>query len=376
MKKLILISLLILVAVSLMACSTAAPSPTPQVKPTLAAVKASGKIVAEGKVVPVTSASLGFQIGGMVDKVPVAVGSQVKAGQVLAQLDSKNLELSLAQADANLAVAQARLNQAKRGPTADDIATAQQAVKSAQAAYDKLLKPDPNDLAAAKADLDKAQAAIKTAQAAYDQVGGDGNPYAGMLPQRLALQNAYLDLQKAQTAYNRVTTPSDAQVQQALSALQTAKNQLAKLNPIAEDIAAAEASVKAAQVTRDIAADQLTKVKLVAPFDGTIASVDIKSGEQANVGTPVIRLADLANMQIETTDLTEINVVNVNVGDAATVTLDAIQGLEMTGKVASIKGFGDNRQGDIVYTLVIKLDKQDPRLRWNMTAKVSINTEK
>jgi len=422
MKKFILISILVLITVSVMACSAAAPSPTPQAQPTLAAVKASAKIVAEGKVVPAKNASLGFQIGGVVAQVPVTVGSQVKAGQVLAQLDSKNLDLSLAQADANLAVAQSRLNQAKRGPTADDLAAAQQAVKSAQAAYDKLLKPDPddlaaaqqavksaqaaydkllkpdpNDLAAAKVDLDKAQAAIKTAQAAYDAVGGDSNPYAGMLPQRLALQNAYLDLQKAQTAYNRVTTPSDAQVQQALSALQTAKNQLTKLNPsdaqvqqavsalqtakdqltklnpVAEDIAAADANVKASQAARDLAADQLTKVKLVAPFDGTIASVDINPGEQANVGTPVIRLADLSNMQIETTDLTEINVVNVNVGDAATVTLDAIPGLELTGKITSIKGFGDNRQGDIVYTLVITLDKQDPRLRWNMTAKVSIN---
>ncbi|MCI0475645.1 MAG: HlyD family secretion protein, partial [Anaerolineales bacterium] len=89
-------------------------------------------------------------------------------------------------------------------------------------------------------------------------------------------------------------------------------------------------------------------------------------------GTPVVRIADTANFQIETTDLTEINVVNIKEGDAATVTLDAITDLELTGKVASIKGFGENKQGDIVYTIVVKLDKQDPRLRWNMTAKVTI----
>jgi HlyD family secretion protein len=71
--------------------------------------------------------------------------------------------------------------------------------------------------------------------------------------------------------------------------------------------------------------------------------------------------------------LTEINVVNVKEGDAATVTLDAITDLELTGKVVSIKGFGENKQGDIVYTVVVKLDKQDPRLRWGMTAKVTIS---
>jgi HlyD family secretion protein len=373
MKKLFLVSILMLVAVSLIACSSAPGSPTPQAKPTLAVVKSTGKVVAEGKVIPAQNASLGFQIGGVVAQVPVTVGAPVKAGQVLAQIDSKQLELSLAQADANLASAQIKLNQLKKGPTAEDLAAAQQNLKSAQTSYDKLLKPDPSEVANLKADVDKAQAFVKQAQAAYDQVGGDSNPYAGMLPQRAQLQSAYIDLQKAQTSLNNKLTPSDAQVQQALAAISTAKNQVAKLTPNTDDIAAAESSGKAAQAARDLAADQLTKAKLVAPFDGTIVSVDIKPGEQANVGAPVVRLANVANMQIETTDLTELNVVNVKEGDPATITLDAIPELELTGKIATIKGFGDNKQGDIVYAVVIQLDKQDPRLRWNMTAKVSIS---
>jgi HlyD family secretion protein len=374
MKKLMLFTLLVFVALNVIACSST-PTPTPKPQVTPAAVKTSNRIVAEGKAVPARYAALAFQIPGTVAQVNVNVGDQVTAGKVLAQLDSKQLELQLAQAEANLASAQAKFNQLKKGPTPEELAAAQQAVKSAQTAYDKLLKPDPNDLAMAKADLEKAQAAVKQAQAAYDAVGGDSNPYAGMLPQRLALQAAYLDLQKAQAAYNAKVNPSDAQVQQALAALQTAKNQLAKLTPTAEDLAAAEASVKAAQAARDLAADNLARAKLVAPFDGTIASVDIKPGEVANVTTPVIRIADLSNMQVETTDVTEINVVNVKPGDAVKITFDAIPELELNGKVASIKGFGDNKQGDIVYTLVVALDQQDPRIRWNMTAKVTINKQ-
>ena len=374
MKKLFLISILAIVAVSMIACSTATASPTAQAKPTLAAIKATSKIIAEGKVIPARNASLGMQIGGLVSQVPVSIGSQVKTGQTLVQLDSKQLELTLAQAEANLVSAQIRLTQSKKGPTAEDLAAAQQTLKSAQTTYDKLLKPDPSETVNLKAAVDKAQAMLKQAQAAYDAVGGDSNPYAGMLPQRAQLQSAYIDLQTATSNLNNKLTPSDAQVQQALAAISNAKNQLAKLTPNnTDDIAAAESNVKAAQAARDLAADQVTKTKLAAPFDGTIASLDIKAGEQANVGTPVVRLADLTTMQIETTDLTEINVVNVAVGDPATVTLDAIPGLELTGKIASIKGFGDNKQGDIVYTLVIALDKQDPRLRWNMTAKVSIS---
>ena len=372
MKKLIVVLVLMFVAISVIACS-AAPTPTPAPKPTLGAIKSSGKIVAEGKVIPSPNAALGFQSSGLVTAVPVAVGSQVKKGDVLVQLDSKQLELSLAQADANLASAQVKLDQVKKGPTAEDVAAAQQNLKSAQTAYDKLLKPDANDIEALKANVDKANAVVKQAQAAYDQVGGDSNSFAGMLPQRAQLQSAYIDLQTAQTALNSKLTPSDAQVQQALAAISTAKDQLAKLTPTSDDIAAADANVKAMQAARDLAAEQLSRTKLVAPFDGTVASVDINVGEQAVPGTPVVRLANTANMQVETTDLTELNVVNVKEGDPATLTFDAIPDLELTGKVASIKGFGDNKQGDIVYTVVIKLDKQDPRLRWNMTAKVSLN---
>ncbi len=371
MRKLIAFTALALTAISLIACS-ASVTPTPKVQPTLAAVKSSGKIVAEGRVVPARSASLGFQVAGVVAQVPVAVGDRVESGKVLAQLDTRQLELQLAQADANLAAAQAKSSQLKRGATPEDLAAAQQALKSAQVSYEKLLKPDPSELSMLKADVDKAKALLDQAQAAYDRAGGDSNPYAGMLPQRAQLQTAWIDYQKALTAYNLKVNPSDAQIQQALSAVQTAKNQLAKLTPAAEDIAAAEANVKASQAARDLAAEQLSRAKLLAPFAGNVASLDLKVGEQVAIGAPVVRLADYANWQVETTDLTEINVVNVKEGDPATVTFDAIPELELTGKVASIKGFGDNKQGDIVYTLVIKLDKQDERLRWNMTAKVSL----
>ncbi len=138
MKKVIVALVLMFVAISVIACS-GAPTPTPQPKPTLSAVKSSGKIVAEGKVIPSPNAALGFQTSGLVTAVPVDVGTQVKTGQVLAQLDSKQLELSLAQADANLSSAQIKLNQLKKGPTAEDLAAAQQSLKSAQTAYDKLL---------------------------------------------------------------------------------------------------------------------------------------------------------------------------------------------------------------------------------------------
>ena len=57
------------------------------------------------------------------------------------------------------------------------------------------------------------------------------------------------------------------------------------------------------------------------------------------------------------------------------VTFDALPGLELSGHVSRIKPFGDSRQGDIVYTVVVAPDQRDARLRWNMTAKVTIGVK-
>ncbi|MEW5717995.1 MAG: HlyD family efflux transporter periplasmic adaptor subunit [Chloroflexota bacterium] len=378
MKKLLTLAILALLASSIIACGAAA-TPTPKPVQTLPAIKVSNKVVAEGKVVPVKGAALSFQISsaaqaqGTVAEIPANVGDSVQAGQVLMRLDTKQLELQLAQAEANYAAAQAKHAQLKRGPTTQDATAAQQAVTSAEAAYTNLLRPPQNDLIALKSDMDKAKAQVDRAQAAYDRIGGDSNPFANMTMERAALQTAWLDYQKAIALYNSRINPSDAQVQQAISAVQTAKSNLSKLTPTAEDLAASEANVNAAKAARDISADALTRAKLLAPFAGVVVAIEPKVGETVAIGTPVVRVADTSNFQVETTDLTEINVVNVKEGDSATVTLDAITDLELTGKVASIKGFGENKQGDIVYTVVVKLDKQDPRLRWGMTAKVTIS---
>ena len=378
MKKTPTLPLLLLVVLAIAGCS--AP-PTP-VKPTPTAaagskgILASERIIAEGRVIPVKSAALSFSIGGLVTQVPVALGDRVEAGKLLAQLDTKQLEFQLAQQEANVASAQAKLNQLKRGPTAETTAAAQQNLASAQATYDALLHPAASELATLKTDVDKTKALLDQATAAYNAVGGDSNPQSGMLPQRAQLQTAWLDYQKAQSLYNSKLNPTNAQIQQALAAVQTAKDQLAKLQPAAEDLAAAQAGVNAAQAARDLAAEQIKNTKLVAPFAGTVTTLDIDPGEFAAPGIVVMRLADTATWQIETTDLTELNIVNVSEGTPVTMTFDAIPGLELPGKVSKIRSFGESKQGDIVYTVIVTPTQQDPRLRWNMTAKVTMEVSR
>jgi HlyD family secretion protein len=83
----------------------------------------------------------------------------------------------------------------------------------------------------------------------------------------------------------------------------------------------------------------------------------------------------MASWQIETSDLTELNIVKVKPGDQVTITFDALPGFELPGTVTQIEGFGQNRQGDIVYSVTVQPDRQDPRLKWNMTASVSIDAK-
>jgi HlyD family secretion protein len=130
--------------------------------------------------------------------------------------------------------------------------------------------------------------------------------------------------------------------------------------------------VAAAQATLAQARAALADTELRAPFAGAVAELDARVGEQVTPGSPVAQLADFSTWQIETDDLTELGVVDIDSGSPVTISVDAIPDLELTGQVTSIKPIGENKRGDITYTVVVEPQQQDERLRWNMTTVVSI----
>jgi len=112
---------------------------------------------------------------------------------------------------------------------------------------------------------------------------------------------------------------------------------------------------------------------LRAPFAGTVASLDVNAGEQLAAGSPVVRLADLTQWEIETEDLTEFDVIGIAPGDQVDITFDAIPDLQKEGVVKRVRLIGEDKRGDIVYTLVIDPLRDDERLLWNLTAVVTID---
>jgi len=110
--------------------------------------------------------------------------------------------------------------------------------------------------------------------------------------------------------------------------------------------------------------------ELKASVGGTVAKVNFKAGERVGAGISIMNIADFANWQIKTDNLTEINVVNVQVGQKVEVVLDALPDKTFTGVVSDIDMLYQEKRGDTTFTATIVLDQRDPQMRWGMTAAV------
>lgn len=164
----------------------------------------------------------------------------------------------------------------------------------------------------------------------------------------------------------------------ALASAQLQVDQL-PLDATPEAVAQSQAELRLAQAERDVAASRLTEAQVAlrqtelrAPFDGTVALINVERGEQAAVGQPLVTIGDLSGWLVETTDLSELEVVRVAVGDAATVTFEALPDLVLSGRVDRIQVRGTGEAGNVVFAVAIKPDTHNPQLRWNMTATVRI----
>jgi len=491
-----------------------APAPAEAPVAAAAPVLASNAIVAEAKVVPARSAELSLPTSGTIAEVLVTEGDQVKAGQVLARLDTAAQQAVVAQnaarlrkseadladlldgpqlediavAEAGLRQAQAQLRQTLGRVTPADIQAAQASLQAAQATLAELKAGDKNpELRAAQATLGQAQAALESqrsqlssgksdaelrlqqaserliqAQTAYSlakwnwqHVQEEGtDPYTPHVPDAQnpgkttrnklneaqkqqyhdAFTQAEAELHSAEASVQQAQIASDSARQSEISGLTIAEQNLvsaqANLDRVTSgitterlasakaqlanaqatlgklrgsqrenEIAIAQGGVDAAQASLlklraepqqstlqamqaqadadkaalEAARVELARMELKAPFDGIVAGLDVKANEFVVAGTPVVRLADSSAWQIETTDLTELSVAKAYAGAPATITFDALPGVSLPGTVTRIKGFGENKQGDITYTVVVKPKVEDARLRWNMSASVSID---
>ena len=99
----------------------------------------------------------------------------------------------------------------------------------------------------------------------------------------------------------------------------------------------------------------LSNAELRSPISGRVADQNLKVGESVVAGAPVVTIADYSDWIVRTTDLNELDVVNIRKGQAVNISLDALPEVSLKGVVAQIDETFLNKQGDILYEVSIVL---------------------
>lgn len=183
-------------------------------------------------------------------------------------------------------------------------------------------------------------------------------------------------------AYNTSLQSQKQALDQAQNSIDTAKNNLDKTNlayqntvapPTDADIASAKAQITSAQAQLANAQTAYNNTVLKAPFDGVAAAVNFAAGDKVTAGTTVATL--ITNQQIAKISLNEVDVAKIKLGDSANMTFDAIDSLEMTGKVAQIDTIGTVSQGVVSYGVKIAMDTKNDQVKPGMSVSVNVITD-
>jgi HlyD family secretion protein len=367
-------------------------SATPTAQPTLPPVQTNSSIVAQARAVPVQEADLAFAASGLVSEVLVKESDTVQSGQVIARLSgSETLQASLSAAELDILSAKqdlATLHDAAgmaRAQAEQELALAQTAYRKAKDHREGMNYPRGTQY-----DVDNAWSAyqlaltnVAMAQDDYDKshVLPDNSMAKNLVITQLT--GAQKDRDQKLALYNWLTGhPTQEDLNTANADLAVAKARLdeaqAKVNEQTDgmdpdQVALIQARLQRADDASAAARAGLANLEIKAPFAGTVTSISIAAGEFVQPGAPAVRLADTSTWLVKTIDLTELAIVQVKPGQAATIKFDALPDAPMTGMVQSIESFGENYQSDIVYAVTLRLDRPDPSLRWNMSAVVTFD---
>ena len=157
-----------------------------------------------------------------------------------------------------------------------------------------------------------------------------------------------------------------------------AKAVLKKKVDLAEDgVTAAEKSYQATLTDYNNTLADAGKRQVKAPISGTVNAVNVKNGDNLGASSsthvaPII-IGDLSTLKAQV-QVNEVDVSNVNIGQKATLTLDAIQGFTATGKVEKMDSLGTTTQGVVTYNVTIIFDSLDPRIKPDMSVTAAIIT--
>ncbi len=341
---------------------------------------------ATGNVRSTQNATIVWQASGKVGSVKAKVGDTVKAGQVLASLDPTSLSQSMISAQADLITAEDNLTTlTKVDPLA--LANAQKAVVDAQNAVDTAQQNRDNFNGArigSQDQIDAAYAQVLQAQQAVDkaQTNYDNNTFRQVDDPIRAAATAALSKAKATLATAQMNLAylqgkgSATDIRNADTALTVAKAQLqsaidnlntVKAGPTTADVQAAQARIDAIKL-------ELAQVDITAPFDGTITDISVMTGDLVSPGTAAFRI-DVLNPLYVDVQVSELDIANVQVGQAVTLTFDGIPNKTYNGTVTDISTIGVTSSGVVNYTTTVAMKDPDALVKIGMSASANIVTK-
>ena len=312
---------------------------------------------------------------GQLAEINVRAGEQVAQGQLLASLSGRE-KFASAVAAANLALLQAKqdLEDLKAGAASElaqaqlDLANAREALDEAQRKRTAMDYPRAGDslvVENAETDYALAKLAYKDAQQAYNKVAHQRLTN----PERVAALKALLDaknrMDRAFAIYNWYLLKSspqdiaqaDGEVAVAQTKLSDAQARWERLQdgPDSLQLETANAKVQDAQANLAQAQQDLENVDIRAPFDGVVLEVQVSVGQNLQEGAGLLVLEDPRALEVQST-VTEEDLPNVQVGQAAEIFFDAMPDVQATGKLSRIvpqRVAGDRP----LYTVYLSLDQ-------------------
>ena len=299
-----------------------------------------GKPLPRAGFVDAPVAPVASQVAGQVAVIPVHEGDRVKRGQLLAQLDSREREALVLQAEAN--VDRAR----------EDLAEAEQNVRATAPT-----------VAGAGADVQRAQVTLQHARQTFERTQHLEESNAATVEQlendraAMLVAEANLDALLASKAANR-----------------------GKLHSAMVGVNQAQAALASSEAALGLARVQLAQAQVLAPFDGLVVERNLEPGDWAAPGTPVVTVEELSHPWVRL-DVEETDLDKLAVGAPASIRVLAIPSRRFRGHVIEVGAEGDfaiNRdvkrgRPDIrTFRVRVAVDEPDAALRPGMTVEVTL----
>jgi len=388
MKRNILFGIIgfLVLSVFVIGCSTTTDAAEPSSSVTQPLLNINDDIVsASAEVVAGKYANMAFMLGAERVNILVGTGDEVNEGDVLALFPEGALPQAIVNAQADLVLAQKSLDDLLSSDVAlaqaeQNLAIAKQAVQDAQKDVTKLDYRRASDdlLDQTEAEIDLANKQVSLAEDAYKLVKNRPEGDSLKAQAQLNLTNARLERDRKQATLDwYLGKPSELDAAKYRAALSLALAQEADAQREYDRLLDRENTpeVEAARTRVQALEALMRQSRLLAPFDGIVVELYVNSGEMVSPGAPVLLLSDLSTLQVKTTDLNEVDVARIQVGDPVDVSFDALPDTTVTGKVSKISLKNAVGSG-VYYDVFITLDELPKELRWGMSSFVEIQVSK